>query len=65
MIDLIHPFVLNGQRYTRLDRKFVELLVHYGRAHVIEALDELGMTPTHYDASSVRGYCQRVEDAYC
>lgn len=65
MIELIDPFTFNGRRYTRLDRGFVGLLVAYGQAHVVEALDLLGMTPIHYHISSVRNYCQRIEDSYC
>jgi hypothetical protein len=65
MIDLIDPFILNGRRYTRLDGEFTELLVLFGRAHVVEALDHFGQSPADYNPASVRSYCQWIEDSYC
>lgn len=61
MIDLIEPFVLNGKRYTRLDRDFLQLLVLYGRHNVIEALDQLGQTPDDFQLQTLRDYCEELE----
>ena len=65
MIDLIDPFTFNGRRYAQLDRAFVGLLVDYGQAHVVEALDHFGQTPSDYHQPSVTAYCQSIEDSYC
>ena len=61
MIDLIHPFFLNGKRYTRLDRGFQQLLVLYGRHNVIEALDQLGQTPDDFNLPTLRHCCEELE----
>lgn len=61
MIDLIHPFVLNGKRYTRLDRDFLQLLVLYGRHNVVAALDQLGQTPDDFQPTTLRHCCEELE----
>lgn len=61
MIDLIYPFVLNGKRYTRLDRGFHQLLVLYGQHYVIEALDQLGQTPEDFNLQTLRHCCEELE----
>lgn len=61
MIELIHPFVLNGKRYTRLDRDFQQLLVLYGRHNVVDALDQLGQTPDDFQLQTLRDYCEELE----
>jgi len=61
MIELIHPFVLNGKRYTHLDRDFLQLLVLYGRHNVIEAMDHLGQTPDDFQPTTLRDYCEELE----
>ena len=61
MTELIEPFAFNGRRYPRLDREFLQLLVLYGRANVVEALDELGQSPNLYHHSTLRNRCEQLE----
>lgn len=61
MTTLIEPFTYNGRRYLHLEPCFVQLLVLYGRANVVEALDELGQSPSHYHQTTLRNRCEQLE----
>lgn len=61
MTELIEPFTFNGRRHTHLEPCFVQLLVLYGRATVVEALDELGQSPSHYHQPTLRNRCEQIE----
>ena len=61
MNNLIEPFAYNGRRYLQLEPCFVQLLVLYGRATVVEALDELGQSPSYYHHSTLRNHCEQIE----
>lgn len=61
MTTLIEPFVYNGRRYTHLEPEFLRLLVLYGRANVVEALDDSGQSPSYYHHSTLRNRCEQIE----
>lgn len=61
MTELIEPFAYNGRRYPHLEPCFVQLLVLYGRANVVEALDDLGQTPNVYHQTTLRNRCEEIE----